>query len=68
MLEQHGGTAEAVEALRAPLEAALASDPEFAGKLAGIILGSVYSQHAEGDGVIQNQVITSSNVTIKLTR
>lgn len=65
-VEATGGAA--VEGLRKPLEAALASDPEFAGRLAGIILGPAYSQSAVGDDNVQNQVVGSSGVSISISR
>jgi hypothetical protein len=65
-MEAMGGAA--VEGLRKPLEAALASDPEFAGRLAGVILGPAYSQSAVGDDNIQNQVVGSSGVSISISR
>ena len=67
-VETMGDSAEAVEGLRKPLEAALASDPEFAGRLARIILGPAYSQSAVGNDNIQNQVIGSSGVSISISR
>jgi hypothetical protein len=67
-VEAQAGSAASVEGLREPLMEALASDPEFAKELAGLVVGGSYNQIANGKGIVQNQVIGSSEVSISVNR
>jgi hypothetical protein len=65
-VEAQGGSAASVEGLREPLTEALASDPEFAKMLAGLVVSGSDNQIQIGSGNKAAKVSDSTQVTIHI--